>query len=121
MTVLPIGIPSTPEWMRNTGCIIAKPGKIICYLGEPIGVRLSRMQVQDYCLDQVCKRISNWKSKHLSFPARVLLIKQILMAILVYHQMYIHFSKEVANKLQINAYVRTSSGDIPTQEKGKPL
>lgn len=65
---LPIGTP-TPEWLKTIGCIIAKPGEVLRYLGAPGGVRLSRTQVQDYCLDRVCKRISKWKSKHLSFPA----------------------------------------------------
>lgn len=70
------------------------------YLGAPIGVRLSKTQIQDYCLDWVCIRISSQKSKHLSLTARIIVIKQILMAIPVYHQMYMHFSTDATMKLQ---------------------
>lgn len=99
-TVIPIGISPTPQWLHNTGCIIAKPGGITHYLGVPIGVRLSTTQIQSYCLDRVCKQISSWKTKLLSFISRTILIKHILMAIPVYHQMYMHFSTRAALQLQ---------------------
>lgn len=62
-------------------------------MGAPIGIRLPKHKIQDYFLDRMCKHISSWKAKHLSFTARVILIKQVLMAIPVYHQIYIHFPK----------------------------
>lgn len=66
-TIIPIGVSPIPNWLKATSCILAKPGDITRYLGAPIGVRLPKSKIQEYCLDRVGKRISSWKAKHLSF------------------------------------------------------
>ncbi|KAL2643350.1 hypothetical protein R1flu_010937 [Riccia fluitans] len=38
-TVIPVGMASTPQWLRAMGCYIAREGEPIWYLGYPIGWR----------------------------------------------------------------------------------
>lgn len=99
-SVLPISLTAIPQWLHDKGCTIFNIGEISRYLGAPIGSSVLNHQLIDYCLSNVGKRISLWKDKHLSFVGRVILIRRILTAILVYHMMYTYFSKSAALKLQ---------------------
>jgi hypothetical protein len=75
------------EWITNTGCEIAKEGEIYKYLGAPFGVNLTTIAVQNFCLNKLAKRIIMLKPKCISFTRRVQLIKQVVLAMRVYHMM----------------------------------
>jgi hypothetical protein len=89
----------TPEWIINTRCEIAREGKIHKYLGAPFGVNLTTVAVQNFCLNKLAKRITTLKPKYISFIGRVQLIKQVLLAMPVYHITYTHLQKSTINKI----------------------
>lgn len=68
-TIIPIRVFSILDWLCYIGYIISKPREIMQCVDAPIGIWLFKQVIEDYCLDKVSKRISSWKTKHLSFIA----------------------------------------------------
>jgi hypothetical protein len=97
--ITPIAIEGIPDWIHNTGCAVANDGEIHKYLGAPFGVNLSTAAVQNFCLDKLAKRITTLRPKSISYTGRVQLIKQVLLAMPVYHMMYTHMRKSTTQKL----------------------
>lgn len=73
--------------VSTTGCRIAKARKIISFLGCPIGVQISIDKETKYLMDKVRKRVSHWANKLLTLQGRVVLVKDVLQAIPIYHLM----------------------------------
>lgn len=69
------------QWIRNTRCKISGPDKVQCYLGAPIGYQVKPLDLHNYFLDKINKRISRWSNKLLSFTGRVLLVTHVLQNI----------------------------------------
>jgi hypothetical protein len=95
-----IALDTIPSWIRSTGCCILKEGETQKYLGAPFGNNLSSAAVQNFCLDKLAKRIATLKPRNISFPSRVQLIKQVLLAMPVYHMMYTYMPKKSIKKIQ---------------------
>lgn len=87
--IVPLALPTILQWLANTGCTINTLGEVHKYLGAPFGLNLKSLQLHDFCLDWISKRIKGWENKLLSFIEQVLLIQHILQSISIYHIMYI--------------------------------
>lgn len=90
-TIIPLGLHVIPQGLIDKGYVSLPEGNLRRYLGAQLGYNVYGRNIQDYCLDCVCKRISSWKGWHTSFGGKVILLKQVLMAILVYYMMSSHF------------------------------
>lgn len=117
--VIPIDASSIPAWLQEIDCILAKLGDIASYQGAPIGVWLPKHKIWDYYLDRVGKYISSWKAKNLSFTTHIILIKQVLVAIPIYHKMYMDIflqrgCGQVATIMQRLPWVYTNEGKQKT-------
>lgn len=99
-TVIPLGINTVRQWLHNKGCQILEQGDIIKYLGAPLGFNILSQKLHNFCLHRVCKCISSWQTKHISFAGWLILIRQVLHAIPTYHLMYKHFTKSQDAVLQ---------------------
>lgn len=98
--IVPFCMESIPNWLSDLGCEISEEGKVQKYLGAPFGTKITPMQVQQFCLNGIRARLSSWTLKTISFSGRVLLIKQVLMAIPVYHMMYVSISKNTSDQIR---------------------
>lgn len=85
--IIPLALPKIPQWLHNTSCSINKPREIHKYLGVPFGYQLKKIEMYNFCLDQISKRISGWAKKLLTFMGKVL-IQHVLQSITTYHMMY---------------------------------
>lgn len=73
-TIIPLGMSIIPQWLRDKGCVILPEGDITRYLGAPLGYNVSAKKIQEFCLDRVCRLISSWKGRHISFAGKVILL-----------------------------------------------
>ncbi|GJV59540.1 hypothetical protein Tco_1465640 [Tanacetum coccineum] len=79
-----IGV-SSSELNSITSSIGCQPSLLPCtYLGLPIGANKSRCRNWSSLADRFQKRLSNWKSKTLSYGGRLTLIKSVLGSLGVY-------------------------------------
>ena len=65
-------------WFQLAGCLIAQPGKIVTYLGCPIGNGLHPEQEVEFVLAKLRKKLRNWTHKFLLLTSKVLILKHIL-------------------------------------------
>ena len=54
------------------------------YLGLPVGGNPRQLNFWDPVVDHIKSRLSSWKSRHLSFGGRLVLIKSVLTSLHVY-------------------------------------
>lgn len=59
--IVPLVLPSIPQWLRDTGCTISQPGETQKYLSAPFGNQIKPTNMYNFCLDQISKRISGWE------------------------------------------------------------
>ncbi|KAL3697982.1 hypothetical protein R1sor_012058 [Riccia sorocarpa] len=80
-TIIPIGLDNIPDWLRATGCKVARKGEIIKYLGFPIGWGVSEEEQKDFILGKIQKKMNNWKLRLLSFAGKVVTLKHMLRSV----------------------------------------
>nr|KAJ0227163.1 hypothetical protein LSAT_V11C100042040 [Lactuca sativa] len=68
---------------RVLGCEVATFPFI--YLGVPVGANMAHKRNWAPVMDQISGRISNWKSKNLSFGGRLILVKSVLGSMPLYY------------------------------------
>lgn len=56
--IIPIGMDSVPNWLIPKGCQIFESGNVTKYMGAPLGIGITLTEIQEFCLDRVCKHIS---------------------------------------------------------------
>lgn len=76
--IVPLAMPSIPEWLRNTRCTISQPGEIQKYPGAPFGNQIKAIDMFNFCLDRISKHISGWANHLLTFTGKVILIQHVL-------------------------------------------
>jgi hypothetical protein len=100
--IVPIAEQNRQSWLGNTGYIIADHREIIKYLGAPYGTKITVLQIQNFCLEKLSKRITTFLPQFIAFTGRMQIIKQVLMSMPVYHLMYLNLSsttQTVINRL----------------------
>lgn len=86
--IIPLALPTIPQWVYDTGCIVSGSGIIKKYLGVPFGLQLKSTKLHNFCLDKIGKHISGWLNKLLSFTSKTILLQHVLHNINVYHMTY---------------------------------
>lgn len=83
-----------------TGCKIAQLEEIISFLGCLIGVKIPPSKEAEFLMDKVRKRVFHWSNMLLSLQRRIVLVKHILKAILIYHLMALTLNQEGYKRLE---------------------
>lgn len=86
--IIPLALPTIPQWLTDMGCSISKLGGIQKYLGAPFGLQIKRTEMYNFCLDRIIKRISGWANRLLTFTCKVLLTQHVLQSITTYYMIY---------------------------------
>lgn len=94
--IIPFTSQPLPEWVSNFGYKILQPKDVHRYLGGPFGNDISLVQLDNFAIDKVRKCINSWSEKTLSLSRRVLLIRQILLAIPIYNLMCLPMLKKTS-------------------------
>jgi hypothetical protein len=56
----------------------------ILHMGLPVGVDPRQLNYMDSVVNRIKSRMSGWKSRHLSFGGRLVLLKSVLISLPVY-------------------------------------
>ncbi|KAL2644588.1 hypothetical protein R1flu_012175 [Riccia fluitans] len=80
-TVIPVGMSSTPQWLKDTGCYIAREGEPIRYLGYPIGWRVPESQLLNFITGKLERKLGNWTYQLLTFEGRIIVLKHVIRSI----------------------------------------
>ena len=81
-----VGVNVASLWLSEAASMLScKVGAILfVYLGLPIGDNARRISFWNPLLNRIRTRLSGWKSKHLSFRGRLVLLKFVLSSLPVY-------------------------------------
>ncbi|KAL2633895.1 hypothetical protein R1flu_005374 [Riccia fluitans] len=74
--------------------------RVYRYLGAPIGSGLKHDQLISFCLDRMVSRLNLWSNRLLSFKARVILIKHVLLTIPIFYLSAIDITKKVVETIE---------------------
>ncbi|KAL3694356.1 hypothetical protein R1sor_008007 [Riccia sorocarpa] len=77
-TIIPIAMERSPDWLSRFECYVAREGKVIRYLGHPIGWNVKDTQKSDFILGKLQGRLGSWTYRMLSFSGRMVVMKHIL-------------------------------------------
>jgi len=81
-----VGINVDESWVNQAASVLScKIGRItFLYLGLPIGGDARRLFFWEPVIDRIKSRLSDWKSRNLSFDGRLILLKSVLSSMPVY-------------------------------------
>lgn len=100
LTIVQLDDSPEPTWLWKIDCKIAKPDKMIVYLGSPIEHRLSIIREMKFILGKVQKRLSHYANRLLTMEGRLTLMKHVLYAIPVFHLMTLKLLKDGFGRLE---------------------
>ncbi|KAL2610763.1 hypothetical protein R1flu_022455 [Riccia fluitans] len=89
-----------PPWLRHLGCIIMEHNRAYRYLGALIGSGFKHDQLISFCLDCMIARLNLWSNRLLSFEARAIFIKHVLLSIPIFYLSAIGITKKVAETIE---------------------
>ncbi|KAL2603094.1 hypothetical protein R1flu_008781 [Riccia fluitans] len=69
---------STLQWLRMSGCYIAREGEPVQYLGYPIGWRVPESQQLNYIARKLERKLGNWVYRFLTFEGRLIVLRHII-------------------------------------------
>ncbi|KAL3688794.1 hypothetical protein R1sor_015103 [Riccia sorocarpa] len=98
--VMPLGRTTIPNWANDIGCEVIQGERLFKYLGVISGVQVPVGAVVDEAVRKIQRRIFQWESAYLPWPARVVLLKHVLSQIPTYTMLAIGCSKVEAQKLE---------------------
>jgi len=81
-----VGINIEDSWLTEAASILScKIGRVpFMYLGLPIGGDPRRLNFWDPVIARIKSRLSDWKSRNLSYGGRSILLKYVLSSLPVY-------------------------------------
>lgn len=88
MVIIPLALPTIPQWVIYSGYKISASGEIQRYLGALIGYQLRQSNLHNFYLDKISKQILGWSNRLLSLTGKILSIQHILQSITMYYMMY---------------------------------
>ncbi|KAL3680354.1 hypothetical protein R1sor_023310 [Riccia sorocarpa] len=100
-TLVPIAMDTTPSWISELGCYVAREGEVIRYLGFPIGWKVKQSQKADYVLGKIQRRLGSWTYRLLFFPGRIVVMRHILKAIPTHLLSCLTFNKKMLERLEM--------------------
>lgn len=81
-------------YFMSAGCKISQLREVIVYLGYPISVKFTTSKEAKFLMGKVRKRVNHWSNRLLSLQGRLVLLKHVLRAMLVFHLMALNLNKE---------------------------
>jgi len=81
-----VGVNVHQSWLLEVATVLnCKVGDLpIMYLGLPLGGDPRRLNFWEPVVSQIKSRMSGWKSRHISFGRRLVLLKSVLTSLPVY-------------------------------------
>jgi len=81
-----MGVNVSRSWLLEAAAVLnCRVSSLpIVYLDLPVGGDFRRLDFWDHVISHIKSRLSNWKSKYLSFGGRLVLLKSILTLLHVY-------------------------------------
>ncbi|KAL3675236.1 hypothetical protein R1sor_025184 [Riccia sorocarpa] len=98
--VIPLSLKENPQWLKDSGRIIAREKELITSLGSFGGVKVSEDQIVDTLLEKLNRKIHHWSSRLLTWPGRLCLLKHALKAIPNYILLTLGLSSSGYNQLE---------------------
>ncbi|KAL3683713.1 hypothetical protein R1sor_001735 [Riccia sorocarpa] len=119
-TVIPLFEGAVPAWLTETGCQIATTEDRFRYLGVLTGVDVLDQEITEDIRTKYHKRLHHWTNKMLTWPAKVILCRNVLGTLPFYTLMTVGLSMQGLKLLQ--ATTRDFLwGENQTGRKKKPL
>ncbi|KAL3677843.1 hypothetical protein R1sor_020799 [Riccia sorocarpa] len=91
---------STPGWIEETGCEVARIGRNFLYLGVSTSSPIDERAIANEIVQKMMKKLKHWSNKLLSWPAKTLLLKHVLAATPLYQLMSVGLSKDGLEELE---------------------
>lgn len=81
-----VGVNVSQSWLFEAASVLrCRVGTLpILYLGLPVGGNPRRLNFWEPVVNRIKSRLSGWKSRHLSFGGRLVLLKSVLTSLPVY-------------------------------------
>ncbi|KAL3685010.1 hypothetical protein R1sor_003032 [Riccia sorocarpa] len=98
--VMPLGTETVPEWVSQTGCVVAEEGVVFKYLGVSVGVNLPENASSLEIVRRMKNRLFRWEHHLLPWEARVIVLKHILLQIPSYPLLTVGCDKKQAKQLE---------------------
>ncbi|KAL3679416.1 hypothetical protein R1sor_022372 [Riccia sorocarpa] len=92
--IMPICPSIPPAWVQATGCEIAGPGKDFLYLGIATSNPVDEVTIAKAINRKIMEKLSHWANRLLSWPARIILLKQVLAATPLYQLLSVGLEKK---------------------------
>ncbi|KAL3677440.1 hypothetical protein R1sor_027388 [Riccia sorocarpa] len=89
-----------PEWLSDTGCEIAAPGRPFIYLGVQTSSPIDERAITESIVQKMMKKLNHWSNKLLSWPARTILLKHVLAATPLYQLMSVGLCRDGIEDLE---------------------
>lgn len=89
LVIIPLALPMIPQWLHDIGCTISNSSEVQKYLVAPFKQQLKKIDMYNFYLGKINKKIMGWANELLTFTDKVLLIQHVLQSITTYHMMYI--------------------------------
>ncbi|KAL3692146.1 hypothetical protein R1sor_005797 [Riccia sorocarpa] len=98
--IIPLGVQEPQEWIRNTGCKIARKGEIVIYLGGPTGAELKDDQIGEFVMNNLRNHLFYWSHKLLTWARKVIILKHILGMVPIYQLMTLSLTRKEFTELE---------------------
>ncbi|KAL3694939.1 hypothetical protein R1sor_008590 [Riccia sorocarpa] len=99
-TAIPLSTDQPPEWLRRSGCQVASPQDRFRYLGILAEIDVLDEEITGDVQRRYTARINHWANHMLSWPAKVILCRNVLGALPYYTLMTVGLSKLGMTQLQ---------------------
>lgn len=103
-------------WLQNAAYVLnCKVGAVpFRYMGLPVGANPKKLSTWAPVVDTVKQRLSVWKCKNLSFGGRIVLIKSVLTALLIFYLSFFKAPTSIISQLEIlfKQFLWDRDGDI---------
>ncbi|KAL3697595.1 hypothetical protein R1sor_011671 [Riccia sorocarpa] len=99
--IMPIHPSVPPDWITTTGCDIAGPGRNFLYLGVSTSSPVNETQIVKAITKKLLNRLKHWSNRLLSWPARIILLKQVLAATPLYQLLSVGMEAKGIESLEV--------------------
>ncbi|KAL3680463.1 hypothetical protein R1sor_023419 [Riccia sorocarpa] len=89
-----------PDWLNQTGCEVAEPGKSFKYLGVATSSPVNERTISTEIVQKLMRKLKHWSNRLLSWPTKTILLKHVLAATPLYQLMSVGLSRDGLEELE---------------------